>query len=73
MLIKVLYLDNTAGLVTASSLEELTRSGKVVAFKGEDGWVEVRRKKVVDDYKGPERRKSNQELPTDWEVEFLPS
>ena len=73
MLIKVLYLDNTAGLVNASGLDELTKSGKIVAFKGEEGWVEVRRKRNVDGYNGPERRKSGQELPADWEIELLPS
>jgi len=73
MQIKVLYLDNTAGLVKAACLEELIRLGKIVAFKGEEGWVEVRRKRNAEDYHGPERRKSDQEMPSDLDVELLPS
>ena len=73
MQIKVLYLDNTAGLVKDACLEELIRLGKIVAFKGEEGWVEVRRKRNAEDYNGPERRKSDQEMPSDLEVELLPA
>jgi len=73
MQIKVLYTDNTAGLVKAACLEELIRLGKIVAFKGEEGWVEVRRKRNAEGYDGPERRKSHQEMPSDLEVELLPT
>ena len=74
MQIKVIYLDNTAGLVNAASLDELIVSGKIVAFKNDGEWVEVRRRNKGDHYKGPERRKSNQAiLTTESKDEFVSS
>jgi len=57
--IKVIYMDNTAGVVKASSLEQLIRSRKIAAFRRADGWVKIGRDPVRGNggkYNGPERR-----------------
>jgi hypothetical protein len=57
--LKVLYPDGTSGIIKASILEGLIKTGKIVAFHCSEGWVEVRRKQKSKNYLGPERRKSN--------------
>jgi hypothetical protein len=59
MLIKVIYTDNSAGVVTACSLEPLIKKGKIVAFRRSEGWAKVGRDLVRGSggrYEGPERR-----------------
>ena len=59
MLIKVIYVDNTAGVVKASSLDQLIKKGKIVAFRRSEGWAKVGRDPVRGSsggYTGPERR-----------------
>jgi len=59
LLIKVIYLDNRAGVVKASSLERLIRTGKIVAFHRSAGWARVGRDPIRGSggrYEGPERR-----------------
>jgi hypothetical protein len=55
MFIKVIYPDGTSGMVRASSIDRLIRTGKIIAYHCSDGWVELRRKQYLR-YKGPERR-----------------
>jgi len=57
--IKVIYMDNTAGVVKASSLEQLISTRKIVAFRRNDGWVKLGRDPIRGNggkYNGPERR-----------------
>lgn len=57
--IKVIYIDNSAGVVKASSLDRLISSGKVVAFRRSGGWVKIGQDPVRGlggKYEGPDRR-----------------
>ena len=59
--IKVIYKDNSAGIVRASSLQQLISSAKIVAFRRSGGWVKIGRDPVRGlggRYQGPERRNS---------------
>jgi hypothetical protein len=59
--IKVIYKDNSAGIVRASSLQQLISSGKIVAFRRSSGWVKIGRDPVRGlggRYEGPDRRNS---------------
>jgi hypothetical protein len=59
MHIKVIYVDNSAGLVKASTLEQLIHTGKIVAFRRSSGWAKIGRDPVRGGggrYEGPERR-----------------
>ena len=40
MLIKVIRDDGTSGTVRSTSLGELVKTGKVVAYQCSEGWVE---------------------------------
>lgn len=60
MEIKVIYHDNSAGAVKDYFLDELLRSGKIVAFRRASGWVNVGRDPIrqgTEAYEGPERRR----------------
>lgn len=62
MHIKVIYMDNSAGVVKASSLEQLIIARRIVAFRRSEGWVKIGRDPVRGNggkYKGPERRNSS--------------
>jgi hypothetical protein len=69
MHIKVIYMDNSAGVVKASSLEQLITTRRIVAFRRSEGWVKIGRDPVRGKggkYKGPERRnpsKNNHQAP----------
>lgn len=59
--IKVIYKDNSAGIVRASTLEQLITSGRIVAFRRSAGWVKIGRDPVRGlggRYEGPDRRNS---------------
>jgi hypothetical protein len=59
LLIKVIYLDNSAGMVKASSLEKLIRTGSIVAFHRSAGWARVGRDPIRGSggrFEGMERR-----------------
>jgi hypothetical protein len=59
LLIKVIYLDNGAGVVKTSSLEKLIKTGKIVAFRRSAGWAKVGRDPIRGSggwYEGMERR-----------------
>jgi hypothetical protein len=61
MNIRVLYSDNSSGMVSDSLLQELIAKGKVVAFFRSTGWVHVKRgplRRSEGRYDGPERRKA---------------
>jgi hypothetical protein len=58
-LIKVIFIDNTAGVVKSSSLEQFIDAGKIVAFRRSEGWAKVGRDPMRGNggrYEGPERR-----------------
>lgn len=60
-LIKVIYIDNSAGVVNSSTLEHLIAKGNLVAFRRSDGWAKVGRDPIRGNggiYEGPERRVS---------------
>ena len=60
MEIKVIYHDNSAGVVKDYLLDDLLRAGKVVAFRRSSGWVTIGRDPVRQggsEYAGPERRR----------------
>jgi hypothetical protein len=60
-LIKVIYIDNSAGVVKSSSLEQLIVTGKIVAFRRSEGWTKLGRDPLRGNggrYEGPERRVS---------------
>lgn len=63
MMIRVLYKDNTSGMIKDYLLDELISSGKIVAFYRSSGWVAVGRDPVRKDtphsYNGQERRKDS--------------
>ncbi len=56
MFIKVIFPDGTSGKVRSSFLGSMTQLGSVVAFRCSEGWVEIRRMKGSDTYRGPDRR-----------------
>lgn len=61
MMIRVLYKDNTSGMVRDYALDELISSNKIVAFYRTSGWVAVGRDPVrrrSEPFAGPERRKN---------------
>ena len=71
MMIRVLYKDNTSGMVRDYSLDELISSGKIVAFYRTSGWVAVGRdpvRKNAVQFDGTERRKNSRraESPSDF-------
>jgi hypothetical protein len=45
-MIKVLYVDQTSGLVEDSLLDDLIAKGKIAAFCIADGWVNVTSERV---------------------------
>ena len=58
-LIKVIFIDNTAGVVKSSSLAQLIVAGKIVAFRRSEEWAKVGRDPMRGNggrYDGPERR-----------------
>ncbi len=61
MIIKVIgTVENATGLVDASYLEGLIKSGTIKAFKRSNRWVKIGRDPIRQDsgdYSGPERRK----------------
>lgn len=62
MNIRVLYSDNSSGMVPDSLLQELIVKGEVVAFFRSTGWVHVKRgplRRSEGRYEGPERRKAS--------------
>ena len=64
-LTKVIFPDGTSCKVTASSIGGLMKFGNIVAYQCSAGWVEVRRKRNLSSYKGPERRNAEPErVPT---------
>jgi len=66
MLIKVIRVDGSSGTVRSTSLGQLVKAGKVVAYQCSEGWVESRRKQrkgQADDYKGAERRRVGYQGP----------
>lgn len=65
MMIRVLYKDNTSGMVRDYSLDELISSGKIVAFYRTSGWVAVGRdpvRKSAARFDGSDRRKSSRRV-----------
>jgi hypothetical protein len=63
--IKVIYMDNSAGVVKASSLEQLIITRRIVAFRRSEGWVKIGRDPVrgnSGNYNGPERRKTSKNI-----------
>ncbi|SNB44731.1 GSU3473 family protein [Geobacter sp. DSM 9736] len=61
MMIRVLYKDNTSGMVKDYLLDDLINSGKIVAFFRSSGWVAVGRdpvRKATETFDGAERRKT---------------
>lgn len=62
MMIRVLYKDNSSGMVRDYALDELISSGKIVAFYRSSGWVAVGRdpvRKSSQPFQGAERRKNS--------------
>jgi hypothetical protein len=60
-LIKVIYMDNSAGVVKSVTLDQLIVAGKIVAFRRSEGWAKVGRDPIRGNggrYEGPERRVS---------------
>ncbi len=61
MMIKVIYNDYTYDTATASLLDDLLNTNKIVAFQRSSGWVRVGRDPIRGmggEYSGPERRGS---------------
>ncbi len=61
MNIRVLYSDNSSGMVSDSLLQDLIAKGKVVAFFRSTGWVHVKRgplRRGEGRYVGTERRRN---------------
>ncbi|SNB45403.1 GSU3473 family protein [Geobacter sp. DSM 9736] len=65
MMIRVIYNDQSAGMVADYQLDDLINAGKIVAFHRTDGWVSVEqgplrgRGEAPGSYEGPERRRKN--------------
>ena len=57
MQMKVIYSDGTSDRVKASTIDGLTKAGKIIAFHCSEGWVEVRRKSKST-YNGVDRRRT---------------
>ncbi len=60
MLIRVIYKNNSSGMVKDHLLDELIKSGEIVAFHRSSGWATIGRDPVrgkSSPYNGPERRK----------------
>jgi hypothetical protein len=64
MLINVISaVEDSAGIVDASYLEHLIKTGTITAFKRSSGWVRIGQDPVREDagtYAGPDRRKIDQ-------------
>jgi hypothetical protein len=45
-MIKVLYVDQTSGLVEDSLLDDLRAKGKIAAFCSSLGWINVRSERI---------------------------
>lgn len=60
--IRVIFQENSAGLVSGHRLQEMIDRGEVVAFWRSGEWVSVKdgaiRRNPMTDYAGPERRMS---------------
>lgn len=41
MMVRVIYRDQSAGVVESHLLDELIRKGRIVAYHGKDRWVPV--------------------------------
>ena len=41
MMVRVIYRDQSAGVVESHLLDELIRKGRIVAYHGTDRWVPV--------------------------------
>ncbi len=41
-MVKVIYVDQSAGKIAESRLDDLIAKGKIAAFYGSDGWVAVK-------------------------------
>ncbi len=41
VMVRVIYVDQSAGKITASRLDDLIAEGKIAAFYDSDGWVDV--------------------------------
>lgn len=44
MLIRVIYLDQTAGVVESHLLDSLIRKGRIVAYHNTDRWIPIETK-----------------------------
>ena len=47
-MIKVIFVDQSAGEIADSRLGDLIAKGKIAAFCSPDGWVEVQAEQVSD-------------------------
>ncbi len=61
MNLKVIHTDGTVSIEEAGTIDELIKSGKIIAFKLSGGWVEVRRRSNGENYTGMDRRKTKPE------------
>ncbi len=61
MYLKVIYSDLSMGAERAGAIQDLTKSGKIIAVHCSEGWVEVRRKSKEETYKGIDRRRNKSE------------
>ena len=59
--LKVIHIDGTVSIEQAGTINELIKSGKIVAFYCSGGWVEVRRRSNAENYTGIDRRKTKPE------------
>jgi len=41
MMVRVIYRDQTAGVVESHLLDELIRKGRIVAYHGTDRWISI--------------------------------
>jgi hypothetical protein len=41
MMVRVIYRDQTAGVVESHLLDELIRKGRIVAYHGTDRWIPI--------------------------------
>ena len=56
MFLKVIYPDGASGMVKASMIDRLRKTGEIIAFHCSEGWVDVRRKIKIS-YSGSGRRR----------------
>ena len=61
MYLKVIYTGGASGWVRPSTLKDLQKSGRIIAFHYSAGWVEVRRT-YHGTYRGFNRRRNNPEM-----------